>query len=165
MLHACLMCTDVRHALKLQGMASDIYGPTRHNLMGPPSRWGIIQSRMAPGMHHACLNGRDTSKPRVRGGGRLPWEPDYAPYTRRGCGSVCLGGRGLDDRDCLDCPVVPAPEKEPCRPRVWESARTAPWLSPHKQPSTSLRGCCVAGGLNHACPPSVERRSSQPCIA
>ena len=27
-----------------------------------------LQSRMAPGMHAACLNGRDTPKPRARGG-------------------------------------------------------------------------------------------------
>ena len=37
-------------------------------IKGPPSRGCRIQSRMAPGMHHACLNGKDTSKPRVRGG-------------------------------------------------------------------------------------------------
>ena len=51
------------------------------NLMGPPSRGGRIQSRMAPGMYHPCLNGRDTSKPRARRwpltGGRLPREPTY----------------------------------------------------------------------------------------
>ena len=27
---------------------------------------------------------------------------------------------------------------------VWELARTARWLPPYKQPSTSPRGCCVA---------------------
>ena len=42
----------------------------------------------------------------------------------------------IDDRDRLDCPLLFHSEKEPCRPRVWESARTAPWLPPHKQPST-----------------------------
>ena len=56
------------------------------NLMGPPSRGGRIQSRMAPGMYHPCLSGRDTSKPRARRwpltGGRLPREPTYAPILQ-----------------------------------------------------------------------------------
>ena len=56
-------------------MASDMYGT--------PSRGGRIQSRMAPGMYHPCLSGRDTSKPRARRlpltGGRLPRGPTYAP--------------------------------------------------------------------------------------
>ena len=46
---------------------------------------------------------------------------------------------------------VPAPEKEPCRLRVWEVAHTARWLSPHRLPSTSPAGCCVAGGLEYGC--------------
>ena len=45
------------------------------NLMGPPSRGGRIQSRMAPGMYHPCLNGRDTSKPRAR---RWPLTSSYS---------------------------------------------------------------------------------------
>ena len=41
------------------------------NLKSPPSRGGRIQSRMAPGMYHPSLSGRDTRlSPRVRGGGR-----------------------------------------------------------------------------------------------
>ena len=56
------------------------------NLMGPPSRGGRIQSRMAPGMYHPCLSGRDTSKPRARRwpltGGRLPREPTHAPILQ-----------------------------------------------------------------------------------
>ena len=56
------------------------------NLMGPPSRGGRIQSRMAPGMYHPCLSGRDTSKPRARRwpltGGWLPREPTYAPILQ-----------------------------------------------------------------------------------
>ena len=56
------------------------------NLMGPPSRGGRIQSRMAPGMYHPCLSGRDTAKPRARRwpltGGRLPREPTYAPILQ-----------------------------------------------------------------------------------
>ncbi len=41
----------------------------RYNMTkAPPSRGGRIQSRMAPGMYHPCMNGRDTSRPRARGG-------------------------------------------------------------------------------------------------
>ena len=43
------------------------------------------------------------------------------------------------------------PEKEPCRLRVWELARTARWLSPHGFP------CSLPGALSHvmlSCPVS-----------
>ena len=50
-------------------------GTVHHdNLMGPPSRGGRIRSRMAPGMYHPCLSGRDTSKPRAR-----RWPPHRRP--------------------------------------------------------------------------------------
>ena len=41
-----------------------IYTVQPDNQMGPLSRGGRIQSRMAPGMYQACLNGRDTSESR-----------------------------------------------------------------------------------------------------
>ena len=69
---------------------------------------------MAPGMYHACLNGA-TSKPRARGaltGGRVPWEPTYAPYTpavqRRNTlwvtSKAACGGRATEQ-----CGLTPTP--------------------------------------------------------